>query len=74
MTTAYERNEIMKLLGRQYSNLLINEESQEGIYEILEARGMMDYRKYIFDLVIDVFMYGYIRGKQAERQKKKAPL
>lgn len=68
----YEKNEVMKLLGKQYLNLIVKQEDVTAIEDIWSAN--LDCKGRMLDVLIDVFIYGYIQGKRAERQKKKAPI
>ena len=65
----YEKNETMKLLGKQHAAIPFwcNDEVRKEIQEISEARPFC----FSLESASDIFMLGYIHGKQAERVKRK---
>ena len=69
MYAKYDESEIMRLIGMQAMSAC-SESAVKGIGEILKAYSK-DAQKEI-NIAIDIFLYGYIEGKRAERQKKKA--
>lgn len=69
----YEKNNTMRMLGNQC--IMQYENDFQCVYDILEARGMKEAFKRSSNMqgtIIDVFMYGIITGKRAERARKKA--
>lgn len=67
----YERNETMRMIGRQnICGFIDNREIEHGLKDIVQARGY-EFRL-VFDVVFDAFLYGCIEGKRKERAKKKA--
>lgn len=66
----YEHNKTMRLLGKQYYNRIVTDEDLKAINDIVEA----NVKAKRFDricLFADIFVYGFIMGKRAERSRKK---
>lgn len=67
MKNCYEKNNTMKLLGKQNSLFFwCNEDIKKEIHDILEARP----GSFTFSAAFDIFMLGYIHGKREVRKKK----
>ena len=68
----YEASELMRMLGKQCVYRSYDSEAYADIREIVDARGYGERFNSVFDLILDVFLYGCIKGKRIERAKKKA--
>lgn len=62
-------NKTMWILGKQYA-LTVTEaaEIRQGLYDIQRAYNLPNIS---ISFIIDIFMWGYIQGKRAERAKRK---
>ncbi|MEW4414401.1 hypothetical protein [Clostridium sp. AN503] len=69
MTSPYEKNRTMQLIGHQHSAEAFwrNEQVREEVREIAEGRPY----SFTLDAAADIFMLGYIHGKRAERAVRK---
>lgn len=65
----YEKNDTMRLLGKQYiiSLFWANDVVRREINQILEARPY----SFTTSAASDIFTLGYIHGKRAERARRK---
>lgn len=71
-TNPYEASGLMRMLGKQSVYTSYDSEVYADIREIADARGYGRRFDSVFDLILDVFLYGCIKGKRMERAKKKA--
>lgn len=64
----YEKNETMKILGRQRlaDAFWYNDKIRKGIDEIAKARPC----SFTINAAADIFALGYIYGKRAERARR----
>lgn len=69
MTSLYEKNKTLQMLGYQCSaeHFWYNEQVREEVREISEGRPF----SFTMDAASDIFMLGYIYGKRAERARRK---
>lgn len=59
----------MWLLGKQYAiDITAPAEIRQGLYDIQRAYNLPSTS---VSFIIDIFMWGYIQGKRAERAKRK---
>lgn len=67
--SAYEKNETMRLLGKQcmMTAFWCDDKVRKGIDEIAEARPY----SFTINAAADIFALGYIYGKRAERARRK---
>lgn len=63
----YNKNETMKMIGNQNVCCMLGKEEFKAIDDIAKARP----NSFTSDAAIDIFVYGYIQGKRAERQRRK---
>lgn len=72
----YDHNETMRILGQQCIMRLWDDAARNGANDILTAYGITKGFKGISDrlynMILDLFVFGYISGKRAERARKKA--
>lgn len=70
MKNIYEENETMRLIGKQnYADVLPLEEVKH-IWDIVDASLHSDRPDMTF-MYFDIYVYGYIMGKRAERKRRK---
>ena len=65
--SCYEKNDTMKLLGKQHIDRKFGDEMLLKMNDIMKARPYSA----TFVTALDILMLGYIYGKRAERVKKK---
>lgn len=70
MANVYDKNATMKLLGYQYFNKILSNDSYHAMQDLIKARPGESNK----DMAYDCFTLGYIYGKRAERRKKRAAL
>lgn len=66
--SSYEKNETMKMLGKNTYVGALNQQTFSELDNILEARPHTCTR----DTAMDIFMLGFIYGKRADRARRKA--
>ena len=64
--SCYEKNDTMKLLGKQHIDEKFGDEMLSQMNDIMKARPYSA----TFETALDILMLGYIFGKRAERLKK----
>lgn len=69
MENIYEANKTMKLLGKQNYTKICPPEIHSEVCKIVTAN--VDAGRDFNMMIADIFVYGYIMGQKAERQKKK---
>lgn len=65
--SVYEKNETMKMLGRNSCFQFSQTDAMQKIDDIIEARPL----SCTLDAAMDIFLIGYIYGKRAERARRK---
>lgn len=70
MGNIYEANETMKLLGQQYYDKVVTPEFFKEIEGIVKANLESD-RPDLNMLKYDIFVFGYLMGIRAERERRK---
>lgn len=72
MSTYYETNETMKMIGRQYPLSFVGVDGIARVdFDNLINTHRMNRTKSYFDVALDGFLLGYIYGKREERAKRK---
>lgn len=67
LTNPYEKNETMKLLGKQVCEALYFDEVKRQIHDIADARP----HSFKYGAAMDIFILGYLYGKRGERARRK---
>lgn len=70
MGNIYEGSETMKLLGQQYYDKIVTPELFKEIEGIIKANLESD-RPDLKMLKYDIFVFGYLMGIRAERERRK---
>lgn len=69
--SGYKQGEALTLVGYQYYNQIISSNIAEAIKDIMGGRNREALIKDPDMCCMDIFVYGYIMGKRAERAKKR---
>lgn len=69
MDSIYDKSETMKLLGKQCYSEIVTDEDLKAIDEIVNISLSGD-RPDISMIKYDLFVYGYLMGKRAERKRR----
>lgn len=68
MANKYHCNDLMRLIGKQHVNKIVDNSIYNDIMSIAESNIA---HESTFDMMlVDVFVYGYIMGKRADRKKE----
>ncbi len=67
----FNHSQTMKIIGKQHTGEIIKEKEAKEIDDVLETARCRNLIKSEFEVIVRVFILGYIYGKRAERAKRK---